>query len=150
MNTKNPKPRGHPEKRESDGSNAEVFQKCQNHLITPEIPETAVGASSGKQYHVSRSLSEASVPCLMAVISSTGHYFRYFEVYYLLDPVFPVYLVNKRTLAEHLFWNSEVCRSRRNTLGTLGIAFTGLRGGSRLWECWRVALEIIHEEPPRH
>ena len=62
-------------------------QKCQNNLITPENPETAACALSGMQYHVSRSLGEASVPCFMAEVSSTVYSL---QLYDLLDPVFSV------------------------------------------------------------
>ena len=70
-------------------------QKSHNHLVTPENPENSECASTGKQYHVSQSLAEALIPRFMAVISLMIHYFRYLEMYDLLDPVFSMYLVNE-------------------------------------------------------
>ena len=55
-------------------------------------PETAVCSLFGMQYQISQSLDEALIPCL---ISSTVHLLRHLEMYFLLDPVFSVYLVNK-------------------------------------------------------
>ena len=81
-------------------------QKCQNHLVTPEIPETAVSALSGIQYHVNQSLGEALIPCFMSVISSTVNYSMYLEMYDLLDPVISVYLVNK------IYFSSVPSRNR--------------------------------------
>ena len=85
LETKHEKPRGHTEEPESDDSNGQNVQKCQSHLVTSENPETAVCALSGMQYHVSQSLGEALVPCFMAVVSSTVHYFRYkCTIYWIL------------------------------------------------------------------
>ena len=46
-------------------------QECRNQIVTPKYPESAVCALSGMQYHVSRSLGKALIPCFMAVTSLT-------------------------------------------------------------------------------